>query len=288
MPRHWGSIALGLILFWLVGSAVLSWISVRVQLPLLKDLVFQAQQQAMRDAQASVHNNLQLMATRLGELQAELQQIRSIGNRISATPPTQPVRKLPDAQGGPQVNFRLTEDALKREIDRFAHEVSRRTEEMTLLESAMTEARVLRRFLPTTIPVSEASLGSPFGYRADPFTGNRSLHEGLDFAATVGTSVRAAASGTVVAVGPHPEYGYLIVLDHGGNLQTRYAHLSRIDVRTGQKVKQGEQIGAVGNTGRSTGPHLHFEVRSQGVALNPTNFLSANTRLAHRLPSRQH
>ena len=127
--------------------------------------------------------------------------------------------------------------------------------------------------LPTTLPVKDAALGSFFGYRTDPFAGLRSMHEGLDFSAEPGTPVVAAADGVVLAASFHPEYGNLVEVDHGQGLTTRYAHLSRMDVTPGALVKGGSRIGAVGNTGRSTGPHLHFEVRQFGVARDPAPFL---------------
>ena len=99
------------------------------------------------------------------------------------------------------------------------------------------------------------------------------MHEGMDFSAEPGTPVVVAADGVVLSAAYHPEYGNLIEVDHGEGLTSRYAHLSRMDVKAGSLIKRGAPIGAVGNTGRSTGPHLHFEVRMLGVAQNPAHFL---------------
>jgi murein DD-endopeptidase MepM/ murein hydrolase activator NlpD len=123
------------------------------------------------------------------------------------------------------------------------------------------------------LPVKDAFLGSSFGQRSDPFLGQRAMHEGIDFNAERGTPVFAAADGVVVSAGWHSDFGNLVELDHGAGLTTRYAHLSRMHVKPGSLVSRDEQIGAVGSTGRSTGAHLHFEVRKRGVAQNPAQFL---------------
>jgi murein DD-endopeptidase MepM/ murein hydrolase activator NlpD len=141
------------------------------------------------------------------------------------------------------------------------------------LEFQLLEKRVKERLLPTTLPVKNAHFGSPFGTRIDPIAGLRARHEGIDFVAPTGTPIVAAADGVVVVAEYHPEFGNMIDIDHGAGLTSRYAHLSRLDVAAGRLIKRGDEIGAVGSTGRSTGPHLHFEVRMLGVAQNPALFL---------------
>ena len=286
MPRHWVLAAALAIFLLFFASAFFSWVSVQLRLPILQDLILQSQAKAYRESQAIIHNNLQLMATRLGELQAQIQQINNTSERLSnIAHPEKPhfSNSKPAGQGGPMVEFVPTVDNLQREINRLAINVEHSHEQVTLLESAMMAQRVLRRFLPTTTPVKNASLGSDYGFRIDPFNGRRCIHEGLDFTAAVGTPVYAAANGIVVGNNFHSEYGNLIVIDHGMDLVTRYAHLSRTSVSIGQQVKQGQPLGAVGNTGRSSGAHLHFEVRSQGVALNPSVFLNQQTNLERGL-----
>jgi len=111
-----------------------------------------------------------------------------------------------------------------------------------------------------------------FGWRRDPFTGRLAFHHGIDIGAPTGTDVCAAKAGTVSFTGWHGGLGKTVIVDHGGGLETRYAHLSQILVSEGQGVSQGAVIGKVGNTGRSTGPHLHFEVRRDGEAVNPVDY----------------
>lgn len=121
-------------------------------------------------------------------------------------------------------------------------------------------------------PVS-GTITSPFGYRRNPFGGGMEFHQGLDIAAPMGTTVTAAASGTVLSAGWYGGYGNYILIDHGGGMATGYGHLSQIFVSAGQQVQKGQAIGAVGSTGMSTGPHLHFEVRIQGKATDPAAYL---------------
>ena len=132
-----------------------------------------------------------------------------------------------------------------------------------------------RKFLPTFAPIVDGWYSSNFGYRIDPFNGMKSFHEGIDFPAEAGTSIVAAASGKVVFAGWHPEYGKMIEIDHGNGLLTRYAHDSQLFVNVGDLVVRGQRLAAVGSTGRSTGPHLHFEVRLNGVPQNPARFLES-------------
>lgn len=121
-------------------------------------------------------------------------------------------------------------------------------------------------------PVS-GTITSPFGYRRNPFGGGMEFHQGLDIAAPTGTTVTAAASGTVISAGWYGGYGNYILIDHGGGMATGYGHLSQIFVSSGQQVQKGQAIGAVGSTGASTGPHLHFEVRLSGKPVDPTGYL---------------
>lgn len=130
--------------------------------------------------------------------------------------------------------------------------------------------------IPTAMPAASMMMSSGFGYRADPFTGAAAMHAGLDFKGPVGTPILAAAKGKVVLAGFNGGYGNSVEIRHANGLVTRYAHLSGVHVRRGQMVERGVRIGRMGSTGRSTGSHLHFEVRLNGQAINPRKFLEAN------------
>jgi len=141
--------------------------------------------------------------------------------------------------------------------------------------------------VPTQAPVQTGNLGSTFGWRIDPFTGRTALHTGLDFPAEPGTPIYAAAGGVVVTQEFHPQYGNMIEIEHGNDLITRYGHSSRVFVKKGDLIKRGQKIAEVGTTGRSTGPHLHFEVLVSGVPQDPQKFLNAGGTIAASLPAGQ-
>ena len=172
-----------------------------------------------------------------------------------------------DAEGGP---LQLLTTGANNSIDpRFAR-LGASLERMSGLEHALVG-------IPNTLPASLEFISSGFGYRSDPFTGGAAFHAGLDFRGPIGAPIYAAAAGTVSYAGVRAGYGNCVEVSHGNGLLTRYAHMSRIESRIGQPVKPGEVIGRIGSTGRSTGPHLHFEVRINDQAVNPRPFLEANT-----------
>src|SRR6185312_7449339 len=144
---------------------------------------------------------------------------------------------------------------------------------LTLTESRLLESRLKTLMIPSSRPI-DVPVGSGFGFRADPFTGRGALHTGLDFPSPIGTEIHAAAGGVVRTAEMHPEYGLMLEIDHGNGLMTRYGHTSRILVKPGDLVKRGQVVADVGTTGRSTGPHLHFEVLVDGIPQDPQRFLA--------------
>ena len=129
--------------------------------------------------------------------------------------------------------------------------------------------------IPSLMPVAGVHLSSDYGMRIHPVLGGRRQHKGIDLAGAVGTPVHAAADGTVSRADWFSSYGLFVSLEHGGSLQTRYGHMSRLNVAAGQQVHKGDVIGYIGTTGRSTGPHLHYEVRIAGAAVNPVPYIQA-------------
>jgi murein DD-endopeptidase MepM/ murein hydrolase activator NlpD len=149
----------------------------------------------------------------------------------------------------------------------------------TRMFAAVEQMEAMERALagiPTSMPASVMLMSSGFGYRSDPFTGGGAMHSGLDFKGPIGTAILAAADGVVTSAGWQGGYGNCIEITHANGLVTRYAHMSSLIATLGQPVTRGVQIGRMGSTGRSTGPHLHFEVRLNGQAINPMKFLEAN------------
>ena len=140
-------------------------------------------------------------------------------------------------------------------------------------------ARRTARKLPFGNPSPQSSITSRFGNRTDPFLGRPALHAGIDFRVSTGTQVRSTGAGTVVVAGRNGGYGNMVEIDHGDGLTTRYAHLSRVLVKVGDHVEAADPVGLSGTTGRSTGPHLHYEVRREGKAVDPMRFLTAGMKL---------
>jgi murein DD-endopeptidase MepM/ murein hydrolase activator NlpD len=169
------------------------------------------------------------------------------------------------AQGGPLMRL-ATSTAGK--LDPRFHRLGLSLARMEALERGL-------RAIPQVLPASLESMSSGFGYRSDPFTGEGALHAGLDFRGPHGAPIYAAAQGTITFAGVKQGYGNVIDISHGNGMMTRYAHMSAFRARLGQEVAAGAIIGAIGNTGRSTGPHLHFEVRINDRPVNPRPFLEA-------------
>ena len=266
-------------------SFFFSWVGVRFNLPFAEQLVASVQQAQTQKTQEFVRDNLNAMAVKLGQMQAQLLRLDSLGERVSALSGVKLPERTADSrggQGGPLVLDAqpLSPLELQREVDRLAQIVEQRGDALTVLESQLMEQRIKTSLLPTILPIEGANIGSIFGHRVDPIAGVHAMHEGIDFVADSGTRVIAAAGGVVLGAEYHPQYGNLIEIDHGNDFSSRYAHLSKMSVKPGQVIKRGQEIGASGNTGRSTGPHLHFEVRYKGVAQNPARFLQQNARFA--------
>lgn len=170
-----------------------------------------------------------------------------------------------DAQGGPlELAATESDGSLDPRFERLGLSLAR----MEALERGLEG-------IPQVLPASLSMISSGFGYRRDPFTGHGAMHAGLDFRGPIGSPIYAAAKGRISFAGVKSGYGNCIEISHGNGLITRYAHMSAFRTKLGQKVAAGDVIGAIGSTGRSTGPHLHFELRINGRAVNPRPFLEA-------------
>lgn len=236
-----------------------------------------------------LRENLDAMAAKVGELQAKLMRLDAVGERVSGLAGLKPEDfqgldrpPLPGGaasgpapgSGGPYLPAMAPSlERLNEELALLDEQADRSGDIFLLAESRLLEARLLALMVPSIQPVP-GPVGSGFGFRSDPFTGRGALHTGLDFPANTGTPILAAAGGVVRTAERHPQYGLMVELDHGNALVTRYAHAAKLLVQPGDLVKRGEAIAQVGSTGRSTGPHLHFEVMVDGVHQNPARFLA--------------
>jgi murein DD-endopeptidase MepM/ murein hydrolase activator NlpD len=243
-----------------------------------------------------MRENLDAMAQQVGEMQAKLVKLEAVGERVAGAVGVKPeeLRQMvkpaaPGGQGGPFVPARSASlEQLKSIVNALDLQADQRTDLFTLFEARLLENRMQALMIPTSKPV-DVPVGSGFGFRTDPFTGQAALHTGLDFPAEVGTPVMAAAGGVVLLSEYQPQYGNVIELDHGKGVITRYAHNSKVFVKPGDIVRRSQVISEVGTTGRSTGPHLHFEVRVEGAAQDPAKFLAAGDAAVAdaSLPSKQ-
>ncbi|HTY98416.1 MAG TPA: M23 family metallopeptidase [Rhodocyclaceae bacterium] len=287
--RHLALAATGLFVLVLGLSSLFSYLTVRhaaeVKLPFLENLLRTVSAEETQRSKQFVQENLNAMAVKLGQMQAQLMRLDSMGERLaglagvrvtdvqSPAAPAVPAAAK-DGRGGPLVTpSALSAEELGRALDDLSHRVEAKSDALAALESQLLGERIRKSFLPTTLPVDAQWNASGYGWRMDPFTGEVAMHEGVDFQAEVGTPIKAAAAGVVIVVERHPQYGNLVEIDHGNGLTTRYAHSSKVFTQVGAFVKRGQKIAEVGTTGRSTGPHLHFEVRVNGVAHNPNEFL---------------
>jgi murein DD-endopeptidase MepM/ murein hydrolase activator NlpD len=254
--------------------------AVEIKLPLVQNLLLSAQEQQTQNTKDFMRENLNAMAVRLGQMQAQLVRLDALGERLSALAGIKPQEfrmNEPPGRGGalptsiPVQNLSVIE--LTSQLDALSRHVENRYDYMGILENRLFDARVKKKLMPTIRPVDVDWNASSFGWRIDPITGQNAMHEGIDFLVDTGTPVHAAAGGLVTVAQFHPQYGYVIDIDHGNDFTTRYAHNSKLLVKAGDLVQRGAIIAESGSTGRSTGPHVHFEVRYKGVAQNPNRFL---------------
>jgi murein DD-endopeptidase MepM/ murein hydrolase activator NlpD len=284
--RHWAAGGSALLIVFLAFTFAFNFVTLKwaaaMQHPWLSAIVLADQREEAARVQERVQGHMQAMAMRLGELQAQMLRLENIGNRLARTAGLSP-QELPTAPGrggAASTSFparNLTADELGGHLRKLAGEMDLRADQFSVLEALVVHNTANRKFLPTLYPVLEGWHSSNFGYRIDPFTGQQSMHEGIDFPAEPGTPVVAAASGKVISAESHPAYGKMVEIDHGNGLVSRYAHTSMVFVKQGDLVMRGQRVAAVGSTGRSTGPHLHFEVRLNGVPQNPARFLTASS-----------
>ncbi len=250
-----------------------------------------ALQQRLRNQQTELHNaksdserQMQALSVRMAGLQARLVRLDALGERIadqakvdtsefnfSEVPPVGGPEETNDSQLVPNEDFLAS-------IDRLTHQIDTREQQFDILEDLMVNRRAGAATALGAAPVLNGWISSYFGWRTDPFTGRRALHEGVDFAGRQGTAILAVAAGVVTFAGQQNGYGQLIELSHSDGYSTRYAHSSLVLVRVGDLVQKGQVIALMGTTGRSTAPHVHFEVRKEGHPVDPIGYLHQASR----------
>lgn len=284
--RHWALGGLGLVALFLSFTLLFNYLTLRyaaaIKHPLLQAILLDDQREEQRKAHEVVQAHLNAMAVKLGALQAQLLQLDGLGERLAQMAGLKPKDLPPPADPGngpgrggpaPTLSRDLSLGEFGSLLSDLSHAVEQRSDQLTVLEALLVTNSANKQFLPTHAPVDGGWLSSSFGWRIDPFTGQKGFHEGLDFPAEPGTPIVAAASGKVIFADVYPQYGKMVEIDHGNGLVTRYAHAARLFVKDGDLVVRGQKVATVGSTGRATGPHLHFEVRLNGAPQNPARFL---------------
>ncbi len=231
------------------------------------DRLFSKVTLSLKDLEHEQLNRIQSLTTGASERADAIQTIlRRTGFDVAEGLP--PENDSDTAIGGPFVEPMDAADPFEDSIN-----------DLDLALERLDAARRTARKLPFGNPAPKSSITSRFGNRTDPFVGRLALHAGIDFRASTGTRVRSTGAGTVVVAGRNGGYGNMVEIDHGGGLTTRYAHLSRVLVKVGDHIEASDTVGLSGTTGRSTGPHLHYEVRRDGKAVDPMRFLTAGMKL---------
>ena len=250
---------------------------------------------------AQLQGSLADLAGRLGELQGRVLAMEALRSRVAkaaglsyaapelaAEPGVDGAGVLDDIAPVQGLSVEGRAARLGQRIDDLAARLSRQEDAYALVDVALSRQTGLRAGLPTALPVNYPYLSSSFGWRRHPVTGRHVMHEGLDFVAPRNTPIRAASGGVVVRAGVVGGYGRLVEIDHGNGLRSRYAHASKVLVKVGDLVEQGDVIARVGSTGHSTGPHLHFEIRMANYPLDPEPFIRSAARARmDRVPAQE-
>ncbi|MGH8216153.1 MAG: M23 family metallopeptidase [Rhodanobacteraceae bacterium] len=238
-----------------------------------------AQKTELRQVREDAQRDLSRMAMRLGELQADSARLDALGQRLVVAGKLDPAEfNFNEAPGigGPEANVppqRSLPYDLSVSMERLGQRFDAQQTQLGVLQSLLTDRQVTADLIPTGMPVKNGFITSPFGERIDPFTGHESFHPGLDIGVAFGSQVHAVADGVVTYAGVRPGYGEVVEIDHGDGYMTRYAHNSKLLAHVGEHVHAGEAISDAGSSGRSTGPHVHFEVWHDGKLVNPIAYV---------------
>ncbi len=232
------------------------------------------------DTRRALQEKVNALAMRVGQMNANVMRLDALGKRLTrmaniddrefnfGNPPA--LGGDSTAEGQPAQIPSLT-----AMVDDLADRLSSREQQLSVLENLILTRELNKQVYPEGSPVENGWISSYFGDRADPFTGFSASHKGVDFAAAEGTRVTAVAAGLVTIAGDSGSagYGQMVEINHGNGLSTRYCHNEKILVKAGEMVRKGQEVALMGSTGRSTGPHLHFEVLKNGVQVNPLRFI---------------
>jgi murein DD-endopeptidase MepM/ murein hydrolase activator NlpD len=239
------------------------------------------QRAALEETRLRAGEEARALARRVAQLQAHVLRLEAVGARLTQVAGLEAGEFDFGAEpslGGPEVaalNPDIEFSDVFSSLQAFERKLTDRERQLRVLEDLVVVSRLQNEVQPSGWPVRTGWISSVFGMRTDPFTGRRAIHEGIDFAAREGTSVQAVGAGIVTFSGVRSGYGKIVEVNHGNGYVTRYSHNQRNLVREGERVYKGHPIATVGSSGRSTGPHLHFEVLYNGRVVNPQKYIQA-------------
>lgn len=234
----------------------------------------------LRHIREETDANIDALSSRIGLLQAHVMRLDALGRKLvtmaSIDEGEFDFDRAP-AVGGPEtlVNKGMRPDELSEAINQLSFELEDRENQLSVLENLVLDENLQREVQPSGRPILRGWISSYYGMRTHPLSGRREMHKGIDFAGKLGGPVIAVAKGVVTYAGKRYGYGKVIDIAHGNGYTTRYAHNSRLLVSVGDTVEKGFQIAEIGSSGRSTGPHVHFEVLKNGKEINPVRFIRA-------------
>ena len=242
------------------------------------------QQLEIRQYKGKTARHIDALTLRMGELQARLLRLDALGQRLTDVAGldegefdfvSSPALGGPEDIGAEQ-SFAVPE--LTEALESIEQQAASREQQLRLMDELFVNQKFEREQFVAGRPILKGWLSSYYGYRSDPFTGKRAWHAGVDFAGKEGSDIVAVAGGVVTYAGDRYGYGMMVEINHGGGLTTRYAHCKEILVAVGDVVQKGQSLAYMGSTGRSTGPHVHFEVRNNGRPTDPTKFIHRASR----------
>lgn len=228
-----------------------------------------------------VENNTGALARRLAQMHAHVMRLDAAGSRLTEIAGLNKGEfdfTQPPPVGGPEIDAAsrpVATDEILASLASLEKQLADRERQMRVLEDLLLASRLQKEVRPSGWPVENGWISSLFGMRVDPFTGLRAFHAGVDFAARQGSNVQAVAAGIVSDVGERFGYGLLVEINHGNGYVTRYGHNDTALVAVGDRIRKGQAVALVGDSGRSTGPHVHFEVLLNGRTVNPHEYVQA-------------
>lgn len=242
-----------------------------------------AQRVELAKARESAEENAQALSRRIAQLHAHIMRLDAAGQRLTEIAGLEAGEfdfSNPPPIGGPEVpdplGLQIAGDPVLTSLEAFERKLSDRERQMRVLEDLLLAGRLQKQVKPSGWPVENGYISSVFGWRNDPFNGRMALHAGIDFAGRIGADVLAVATGIITEAGERQGYGKLIEINHGNGYVTRYGHNQSMSVKVGDRVVKGQRIARMGNSGRSTGPHVHFEVLLNGRTVNPAQYIQAS------------